>query len=220
MMPGVAASKDSPESRPTHEPTMTRTVPGLLILLCVSLPETARAEGDALTRVRDWFSGLGKPKAPVVEDLGARNTFTINPLALAHSQLGIEYERAFGRGFSLYLAPEFAYGRTPESWSLGLAGTLGVRLFVLGSAPSGIFFGPEVSANYQLRSEERVRRRGVGVGLGGSVGWSLVLFNRIALAAGFSAQYRAIPDLESPAGAGAIRVEIIPTPRLAFGVAF
>jgi hypothetical protein len=164
--------------------------------------------------------GIGKPKSPVEEEVRASNTFTINPLALTHSQLGIEYERAFGRGVSLYVAPEFAYGRTPESWSLGLAGTLGARFFVLGGAPSGIFFGPEVSANYQLRSEERVRRRGVGVGLGGNVGWSLVLFNRIALAAGFSAQYRAIPDLESPAGEGAIRVEIVPTPRLAFGVAF
>ena len=57
---------------------------------------------------------------------GARNTFTINPLALQHSQLGVEYERAFGKGFSLYAAPEFAYGRTPEAWTLQLAGTLGI----------------------------------------------------------------------------------------------
>ncbi|OJH33745.1 hypothetical protein [Cystobacter ferrugineus] len=199
---------------------MHRTVLSIFFSLWVLLPGMARAEDDVLTRVRDWFSGIGKPKPPVEEDLGARNTFTINPLALAHSQLGIEYERAFGRGFSLYVAPEFAYGRTPETWSLGLSGTLGIRLFVLGTAPSGIYFGPELSANYQLRSQERVRRRGIGVGLGGSVGWTLVLFNRFTLAAGFSAQYRSIPDLESPAGEGALRVEIVPTPRLAFGVAF
>jgi hypothetical protein len=45
------------------------------------------------------------------------------------------------------------------------------------------------------------------------------LFNRFTVAAGFSAQYRAIPDLQS-SEEGALRVEIIPTPRLAFGVAF
>lgn len=199
---------------------MPRIVLSLLVLLWACWPETARAEGDVLTSFRDWFSGIGKPKPPVEEDLGARNTFTINPLALSHSQLGIEYERAFGRGFSLFVAPEFAYGRTPEAWSLGLAGTLGVRLFVLGSAPSGIYFGPELSGNYQLRSQEGVRRRGIGVGLGGGVGWTLVLFNRFTLSAGFSAQYRSIPDLTPNAGEGAIRVEIVPTPRLAFGVAF
>jgi hypothetical protein len=47
----------------------------------------------------------------------------------------------------------------------------------------------------------------------------VVLFNRFTLSAGFSAQYRAIPDLES-SDEGALRVEIVPTPRLAFGVAF
>lgn len=183
-----------------------------------SLPAKAEQEEeeDVVTRARNWFVQLGKPKPPPPEDLGARNTFTINPLALQHSQLGVEYERAFGKGFSIYAAPEFAYGRTPETWTLSLAGTLGIRLFVLGNAPSGIYFGPEFSANYQLRSQDSVLRRGVGLGLGGTVGWTLVLFNRFTLAAGFSAQYRSIPDLDT----GGLRVEIIPTPRLAFGVAF
>ena len=201
---------------------MPRRLLSLLLCLWVLAPGLARADDDVFTRVRDWALGIGKPKPPVEEDenLGARDTFTINPLALQHSQLGIEYERAFGRGLSVYVGPEFAYGRTSESWSLGLAGTLGLRLFVLGKAPSGIFFGPEVSTNYQLRSENGVRRRGLGLGLGGGVGWTVVLFNRFTLSAGFSAQYRAIPDLTASAGEGALRVEIVPTPRLAFGVAF
>ncbi|MGZ3457808.1 MAG: hypothetical protein ACXU86_04805 [Archangium sp.] len=198
---------------------MPRAALVLLFSLCVLGPRPALADGDVLTSIQDWFSKLGKPQPPPEEDLGARNTFTLNPLALSHSQLGVEYERAFGKGFSLYTAPEFAYGRTPEAWTLALAGTMGIRLFVLGSAPSGIYFGPEFSVNYQLRSQDHVQRRGVGLGLGGSVGWTLVLFNRFTLAAGFSAQYRSIPDLESPAE-GALKVEIIPTPRLAFGVAF
>ncbi|HYO60091.1 hypothetical protein [Archangium sp.] len=199
--------------------SMTRAALILFLALCVLSPRRALAEGDVITRVQDWFSKLGKPKPPSEEDLGARNTFTINPLALKNAQLGIEYERAFGKGFSLYVAPEFAYGRTPEAWTLSLAGTLGTRLFVLGSAPSGIYFGPEFSVSHQIRSQNHVRRRALGLGLGGSVGWTLVLFNRFTLAAGFSAQYRSIPDLEA-AEEGALRVQIVPTPRLAFGVAF
>jgi|GEM_PF-2494282 len=201
---------------------MSRTVLSLFSLLWVLVPRVALADDDVLTRVRNWFSNLGESTPPPEEeeeDLGARNTFTVNPLALRHAQLGIEYERAIGGRLSLYAAPEFSYGRTPEAWALGLAGTLGTRLFVLGTAPSGIFFGPELSVNYQLRFQDHVRRRGIGLGLGGSVGWTLVLFDRFTLSAGFSAQYRAIPDLESPQE-GALRVEIIPTPRLAFGVAF
>lgn len=198
---------------------MPRAALLLLVSLCVLSPRSARAEGDVITQVQDWFSKLGKPKPPPVEELGARNTFTINPLALQHSQLGVEYERAFGKGFSLYAAPEFAYGRTPEAWTLQLAGTLGIRLFVLGDAPSGIYFGPEFSVIHQIRSQNRVRRTAQGLGLGGTVGWTLVLFNRFTLAAGFSAQYRSVPDLEAE-GDGALKVQVIPTPRLAFGVAF
>jgi hypothetical protein len=196
-----------------------RTALILLSLLCVLDPRVALADEDVLTRFQDWISKLGKPKPPPEEDLGPRNTFTLNPLALKNEQLGIEYERAFGQGFSLYAAPEFAYGRTPGSWTLSVAGTLGTRLFVLGKAPSGIYFGPEVSMSYQLDSQHHVRRTAYGLGIGGSVGWTLVFFNRFTLAAGFSAQYRSVPDLAS-SEEGAIRVALVPMPRLAFGVAF
>jgi hypothetical protein len=192
----------------------------LLISLCVLCPRMALAREDVATRFQDWFSNLGKPRPPKEEEPGARNTFTLNPLlALKYQQLGVEYERALGQGFSLYMAPEFAYGRAEGSWHLALAGTLGARLFVLGSAPSGLFFGPEFSANYQRGYRGQVLRKGFGLGLGGNVGWTLVLFQRLTLSVGFSAQYRAIPDLES-SEEGAIRVQVVPIPRLAVGVAF
>ncbi|WP_434380388.1 hypothetical protein [Melittangium boletus] len=200
---------------------MRRFLSSLLLVLWVLTPWEARA-ADVLTRVKKWFSDLGEPTPPPEEeeeDLGARNTFTVNPLALKYAQLGMEYERALGSRLSVYLAPEFSYGQTSSTWALGLAGTVGTRLFVLGTAPSGVFFGPELSVNYQVRFADHVRTKGLGLGLGGSVGWTLVLFDRITLSAGFSAQYRSIPDLDSPEE-GALRVQIVPTPRLAFGVAF
>ncbi len=189
-----------------------------LLALCLLGPRVALAEDDALTRFQEWLSKLGKP-APPPEDKGPWNTFTLNPLVLKERRLGVEYERALGRGFSLYLAPEFAYGRAERSWHLTLGGTLGARIFVIGKAPSGIYFGPEVAVDYQRERREQGLRKAFGLGVGGSVGWTLVFFDRFTLAAGFSAQYRAIPDLES-SEEEAIRVELVPTPRLAFGVAF
>ncbi len=190
----------------------------LLCSLCVLCPRVARAQ-DVVTRVQDWFSRLGKPATPEPEEPSARNTFTINPMVLRDKRLGVEYEHAFGRGFSLYMAPEFAYGRAERSWNLALGGTLGMRFFVLGNAPTGIYFGPEFGVDYRRARRDDALRKGFGLGLGGNVGATLVLFNRLTLAAGLSAQYRAIPDIESTEE-GAIRVELVPTPRLAFGVAF
>jgi hypothetical protein len=202
---------------------MPRTALILLASICILCPRAARAQDDSLLgRIQDWFSKLGKPQPPPPpppEDLGARDTFTLNPLALQHLQLGVEYERAFGRGLSLFAAPEFAYGSAASSWQLSLGGTLGLRIFVLGSAPSGIFFGPEVSTRYERSYRAGVLRRGLGLGLGGTVGWTLVLFNRFTLSAGFSAEYRSVPDLSS-SDEGAVQVELVPVPRLAFGVAF
>jgi hypothetical protein len=206
-------------STSVYESFMPRAALFLLFSWCVLGPRMARAQEDLPTRIQDWLSNLGKPRPRPEEVAPARNTFTLNPLALRDEQLGVEYERAFGRGFSLYLAPGFAYGRAEGSWQLELAGTLGTRLFVLGDAPSGLFFGPEVSMNYQRSYKGEVLRKAFGLGLGGSMGWTLVLFNRLALSVGFSAQYRAVPDLESP-DEEAVRVEVVPLPRLAFGVAF
>jgi len=200
---------------------MNRTALLLLSSLCVLSPRVALAEEkeNVATRIQDWLANLGKPKSTPVEELGARNTFTLNPLALKDERLGVEYEHAFGRGFSLYLAPEFAYGRSKRSWELALGGTLGARIFVLGKAPSGIYFGPEVGVDYLRERRDGVLSKGFGLGFGGNVGWTLVFFNRLTVAAGLSAQYRAVPDLESEEE-DAIQVKLVPTPRLAIGVAF
>lgn len=199
---------------------MHRTVLLLLASLCLLAPRAAHAQDDLLGKVQDWFSKLGKPPPPPPpEELGAQDTFTMNPLALDHQQLGVEYERAFGKGFSLFLAPEFSYGASSSQWQLTAGGTLGTRIFVFGSAPSGIFFGPEVTALYQRVYRDGALKRGLGLGFGGSVGFTLVLFNRLAVSAGFAAEYRTVPQLDSP-DPDAFRVELVPVPRLAFGVAF
>jgi len=201
---------------------MSRAAVVLLASLCLLTPREARAQFDPLKGAQDWFRNLGKPAVPVPpppEDLGAQDTFTLNPLALQYGRLGVEYERAFGRVVSVAIAPDFSYRGSDVSWHLTVGGTLGLRFFVLGSAPSGLYFGPEFSALYGRDYQDGAYSKSIGFGLGGSVGWTLVIFNRFTLSAGFSAQYRSVPDPTNPEP-NAFRVEIVPLPRLAFGVAF
>jgi len=210
---------------------MTLSRAAFLLVASLSLfPRMAQAqEGSPLKGIQDWFQNLGKPGLPLPLPLPptpapppeepAADTFTLNPLALQYSRLGVEYERALGTGFSFALAPEFAYRASDLSWHLTVGGTLGLRFFVLGRAPSGLFFGPEVSILYGRDVQADGVSKSLGLGLGGTVGWTIIFFNRFTLSVGFSAQYRSIPDPTS-SEPNAYRSELIPLPRLAFGVAF
>lgn len=197
------------------------------LLACTLLfPSLSRAEEEpqqedksVVDRVRDWVSNLGKPKPPEPPKYKPGNTITLNPFALQQQRLGLEYERALGKPMSLYLAPQVAYGRTGDLWRLSSSATLGARFFVMGEAPSGIFFGPEVGLAYERARTEEGLRKGYGLGFGASVGWTLVLFDRFTLSAGFSAQYRSVPDL-TVTGPESLTVEFVALPRLAFGIAF
>jgi len=200
---------------------MQRTAIAVL-LLWAAFP--ARAEEpppapDPGKAIADFWQGLIHPPPPRPEPPAPQNTITLNPLALRFQQLGIEYERALGPVFSIYLAPQGAYGRQGGSSSLSLGAELGLRVFFLGKAPVGLWIGPELSGTYGRQSSGGVTRSGFGFGVGGGAGWTLVFFDRFALSVGFAAVSRGVPDLQ-----GALEalpgVEFLPLPRLAFGVAF
>lgn len=179
-------------------------------------PPPAPDPGKAIA---DFWQDLTRPPPPKPEPVGPQNTITLNPLALRSQQLGIEYERALGPVFSLYLAPQGSYGRRGGSSSLSLGGELGLRVFFLGKAPVGLWIGPEVSGTYGRITSNGVTRSGYGFGVGGGAGWTLVFFDRFALSVGFAAVSRSVPDLESVEET-VPGVEFLPLPRLAFGVAF
>jgi hypothetical protein len=216
--PGAAAGAANPPG--VTATCMNRFALPLAVTCALLWPSVAFAQDkNPLIQIKEWVEGIGKPKPPPEPKLGARNTLTLNPLALQHQRLGLEYERALGSVMSLYLAPQVAYGSAGGLWRLSTAGTLGARFFVLGSAPSGIFFGPEVGAVYERARLASGMRSGLGLGFGASVGWTLVFFDRFVLSVGFAAQFRSVPDIDAPEP-DAIRVEFGPLPRFAFGVAF
>lgn len=192
-----------------------------LATACVVFATPAVADDkNPLQQFGDWIQSLGKPKPPPPKPEPATwNSVTLNPLALEREQLGIEYERVLGAPASVYIAPQAVYGSAGSSWVLSAGGNLGVRFFVLGTAPNGLFIGPEVSVMFQRSHQAGVFRRAFGVGVGAGVGWSLVFFERFAFSVGFAAQYRSIPDIES-AEPDTVRTSFTALPRLAFGVAF
>jgi len=204
---------------------MSRTALALAIAVAVA-PSLALA-GDqpgpaksGMDQFLDWIRSLQpKPPPPKPEELPAKDTITANPLALDHQQLGIEYERALGDIASIYLSPQAAYGSSGSTWLLTAGLNVGMRFFVLGAAPNGLFFGPEFGVNYERGVQAGSLRTAIGIGMGGSVGLSLVIFNRFVVSVGFSAQYRTEPDLTDPTGV-TIKTRFAPLPRLAFGVAF
>lgn len=197
------------------------------LVLVASMPALAQSEQapsqkqkqNPLESLADWWTDITQPKPAGPEKLGSRNTITVNPFALQNQRLGVEYERAFGKVVSVYLAPQAAYGATQSSWIFSAGGSLGVRFFLLGAAPSGIWFGPEVGGSFERIVEGGIARRGFGLGVGAGVGWTLVFFDRFVLSVGFSAQYLSAPDLRAPEEEQ-LTVQFRPLPRFSFGVAF
>lgn len=198
-----------------------------LTLLLTSSPAWALQQAPSeqqkqnpLESLADWWKDVTSPKPAAPEKLGSRNTITVNPFALQHQRLGVEYELAIGKVFSLYVAPQVAYGATQSSWILSAGGSLGARFFLLGAAPNGIFFGPEIAGTFERIVENGTSRRGYGLGLGAGVGWTLVFFDRFVLSVGFAAQYLTAPDLRAAEEAEQLTVQFRALPRVAFGVAF
>lgn len=197
----------------------------LLCLTVLALPLTARADEpppSPLDWIRGWIASLAQPRLPPTrppEETTANNTVTLNPLALRQQRLGLEYEHALGSHVSFYLAPQAAFGIVPDAWTLSAELDLGLRIFVLGRAPAGIFFGPELAGIYERSNETGVLQHGLGTGIGATIGWTLVFFEHFTLSVGFSSQYRTVPQLDAEAGV-TLRKEFVSIPRLAFGAAF
>ncbi|HYV43765.1 MAG TPA: hypothetical protein VFA20_02845, partial [Myxococcaceae bacterium] len=130
---------------------------------------SARAEDppqgpDPGKAIVDFWNNLTRPPPPKPEPQGPGNTITLNPLAIKNQQLGIEYERALGPLFSLYLQPQGAYGRRGTSSSLWVGAEAGLRVFFLGKAPVGLWIGPEASGSYGKVTSAGVTREGLGFG--------------------------------------------------------
>lgn len=153
------------------------------LLLALAIPATARADEQPATVgfVDPGVRRADRPKNMVLADLGLH-------------VIGVGYQRTLARRFALQISANFYAPWTQFKEPLAMAGgILRARGFVhpLGAAPAGLWVSP--FAQYGIVSAERTggRRIGSAWAFGASVGYTLLLGRRVAIAVGGGAQYHA-----------------------------
>jgi hypothetical protein len=109
---------------------------------------------------------------------------TVNPLDLINGTFNIELEHAVTRDISLFGGVNFLLVppmiADPGGDLFGVGPTFGLRWFMFGAAPQGIFIGPYVDLDY-LNTDKEDK---FGYAVGGMIGFSLVALDVLALSLG------------------------------------
>ena len=150
-----------------------------------------------------------------------RNVITIQPLSGVTGYFDLEYERAFGRRFSVYAAPGAIFSRTQRldgSLSVGVYGAsldLGARAFPFNDAPAGFFvdlgFGVATSA-----FASQYRYQGFGVRGLLLLGYTVILAEHLVASFGVGAQVSRFTQHSYTEA----NVDLLPAVRFAVGGAF
>lgn len=155
------------------------------------------------------------------------NSLTVNPIDLFTGTINLEYERAIASRVGFYGGMNFLVMRgvllpsqTARRFAIGPE--LGVRIYLIGRAPGGIWLGPYVNAAYVRESYDggNYNRDNLALGAGGMGGVNL-LFGQFNLSLGAGAGYT---DYAVFTPAGSLRPAgtsgLTPRLRLAIGAVF
>ncbi len=117
-------------------------------------------------------------------------TITTNPLGLINGRINLEVERAFSRMSSFYLGLNFlllkpAVGHDVGERLFGIGPEIGLRFYLVGDAPAGIYFGPYADFAYL----EKSGNSDFGWAAGGALGINLILARVLVLTAGVGLGY-------------------------------
>lgn len=151
---------------------------------------------------------------------------TVSAVELARGALNAEGERAVARWLSVAFGGRLTFqsgGVTVTSTTVGVGLDVGVRVYLGGEAPRGLFLGLQgaVTAALGVGGDDRASSTGVGLGLtvGALAGYTLVFENRFVLSVGGGAGYtRSDPSyavFPVPGYAG-----VVPLLRLSLGYAW
>jgi len=184
----------------------------ILLAVVVALPFAARAEV------------VEQPYHSILRSAWD-NSLTVNPIDLFTGNLNIEYERALGTRVGLYGGINFLVMRgvllrdTPNRFAIGPEA--GVRIYLFGRAPGGIWIGPYVNAAYVRESNigsTDLSRDNLALGAGGMAGINL-LFGQFNLSLGAGAGYQDYGVLTTTQRL-ASSYGVTPRLRLALGAVF
>jgi len=124
------------------------------------------------------------------------NSLTVQPIDLFTGNINVEYERALGPKVGFYTGINFLVMRgvllpqeTRQRFAIGPE--LGLRIYVLGRAPGGVWVGPYVNAAYvrDTGTGDGFNRDSLALGAGGMAGINL-LFGQFNLSLGAGAGYQ------------------------------
>ena len=126
---------------------------------------------------------------------GYENSLTVNPIDLFTGTINIEYERAVANKVGLYGGLNFMVMRgllySQDAGNRFAVGPeLGLRLYLIGRAPGGLWLGPYVNGAYVRHSgnDDFGARDSLALGGGGMAGVNL-LFGQFNLSLGAGAGY-------------------------------
>lgn len=188
----------------------------ILAALVVALPFAARAEVyDDPSVERPYHSLLRS---------AWDNSLTVNPIDLFTGTLNIEYERAIGTRMGVYGGLNFLLMRgvllpqeTTRRFAIGPE--VGLRLYLIGRAPGGLWLGPYLNAGWVRESVGgEYNRDNLALGAGGMAGINL-LFGQFNLSLGAGAGYNDWGVLTSGARTAGSS-SFTPRLRLAVGAVF
>lgn len=121
-----------------------------------------------------------------------QNALTVAPIDLFIGTLNLEFERALATRVSGYGALNLMLYRPilypSQGNSFGLGPELGLRIYLLGRAPAGLWVGPYINALWVRNAGEGYSVDSLGLGAGGMAGVNLV-FGQFLLSLGGGVAY-------------------------------
>lgn len=141
-------------------------------------------------------------------------TFTVNPGALIDGRINFEFDSAINPWLSFNAGVNFltfrgAFDDTDEDY-FGIGPRFGLRLYMLGTAPAGLWIGPFVDLYYVNWPDGNQDDRGFGYATGGEIGVTFILLRALVLQLGASFRYQDVAE----------RNDWSPAFRFGIGVAF
>jgi len=117
-------------------------------------------------------------------------TITTNPLGLINGRINLEVERALSSASSFYFGLNFlilkpAVGQDVGERLFGIGPEIGLRFYLIGDAPAGIYIGPYADFAYL----EKDGNSDFGWAAGGALGVNLILARVLVLTAGVGLGY-------------------------------
>jgi hypothetical protein len=154
---------------------------------------------------------------------GIEATVTVNPVDLVNGVVNFEIEGALAERVSMYggvtfLVWEGVFNERDGDGYFAAGPELGLRLFLLGDAPIGLWVGPYAGLAYVTVEDGGASADALGIYAGGMAGVTVALLDAIAISGGIGAGYH---DLSARLGDEYYGVRgPIPRFRLAIGAAF